>query len=130
ERRQLDALELLLQCLECDRELLREIGVGLVFEQLVHRDRVVELAPQAPVASDPGSQAREPRRQPLGTLLVVPERGIGGVPHGHGALRGVLSLTACRTAPSSRPWLSTSERLSCTRCGRACWASGRTNSTR
>ena len=57
-------------------------------------------------------------------------------PHGQGALRGTLSLITwlgclpCGAAAASSPPLSTAARLSETRCGWACCASGRTNSTR
>jgi hypothetical protein len=80
ERRELDLLQIPLESRKTRLELLRQLGIGLVLEQLVGRLEIAERPLEPFVSIDLVLQPREPLGQVLRSGLVVPESGVRGLP--------------------------------------------------
>jgi hypothetical protein len=69
----------LLQGVDGGGELAFELGIGaLLGEELIGRERVIELALQRLVATEPGLQPRELRVDLASPIGIAPELGIRG----------------------------------------------------
>jgi hypothetical protein len=77
ERRQLELLDVAPERVDGAGQLLRQIGVVVLGEQFVDRERVVEPALQAVVSVDVGLEPRQLRGDLLGARLVVPQVRVG-----------------------------------------------------
>ena len=80
QRGQLETFEVLLELVDRAGELDRELGVILLFEQLVERAGILDARGQGVVPMDLGLQPGESLRYLLAACGVVPERRVGGFP--------------------------------------------------
>jgi hypothetical protein len=80
ERRELDLLQILLESRKTRLEFPRQLGIGLVLEQLVGRLEIAERPLEPVVSIDLVLQSGEALGQLLRAELLVPERGVRGQP--------------------------------------------------